>query len=95
MASSLIGWSSGTLRLTRVPTPGRDSTSTSPPTSSARSRIPAIPSPRAAWSKVKPRPVVADRQLDPIAVARRARRTADVSAPECRAAFESASWATR
>ena len=35
--------SAGTLRRTRVPSPGRDSIESSPPTSRARSRMPAMP----------------------------------------------------
>ena len=47
-----------------VPRPGRDSIVSSPPTSSARSRIPAIPRPRSDSSKAKPRPSSATSSVD-------------------------------
>ena len=51
---------------TVVPSPGRDSIVSSPPTSRARSRIPAIPRPRSDSSKAKPRPSSATVELDPV-----------------------------
>src|SRR6185312_10861349 len=86
--------SPGTNSRTVVPAPGRDSIVSSPPTRSVRSRIPAMPSPRWDSSKAKPRPSSATRSSTPPSGWRRS-ATPTRSAPECRAALESASWATR
>ena len=45
----------------------------SPPTSSARSRMPPIPSPRPVWSKVKPRPSSATLSATAVALAAQGR----------------------
>ena len=67
----------------------------SPPISSARSRIPAIPRPRSDSSKAKPRPSSATSQLDAVSAGADAGARAMCVGAAWRAAFESASWATR
>ncbi len=56
-----------------MPWPGRDSIVSSPPTSSARSRMPPIPRPRSDSSKAKPRPSSATSSSTPPSASRRSR----------------------
>src|SRR5262249_19017019 len=77
--------SPGTIKRTVVPAPGRDSIVSSPPTSSARSRMPAIPRPRWDSSKAKPRPSSETVSSTPPSGSRRSAASAR-PAPEWRAA---------